>query len=80
MLLTSDRRAPARCPQLAARCQKKERPLSGAPLTFSDDRYTAGYVGYYSEGARVQVENIVFEELEEPRGECYAVGEKKVSG
>jgi beta-fructofuranosidase len=42
-------------------------------LSFANDRYTAGYLGYYSEGAEVQVRNIVFEELEEPRGECYAI-------
>ena len=51
-------------------------------LSFSDDRYTAGYVGYYSEGAQVQVEDLVFDELEEPRGECYTIdqGDESAGG
>ena len=45
-------------------------------LSFADDRYTSGAIGYYTEGARVQTYNGIFEELEEPRGECYTLDEQ----
>ena len=45
-------------------------------LSFADDRYTSGAIGYYTEGARVHVDNGIFEELEEPRGECYTVDDQ----
>jgi len=44
-------------------------------LSFVDDRYTEGSIGYYTEGARVHTENGVFEELEEPQGESYSTNQ-----
>lgn len=58
--------------QLIAYGQYIELSLEGRVLlTFADDRYRSGYLGYYTEGAELKVDNVVLEELECPRGELH---------
>jgi beta-fructofuranosidase len=59
--------------ELLAYGQYMELSLDGeVQLTFADGRYSSGYVGFYSEGARLRVENIVLEQLDEPQSELHA--------
>lgn len=40
-------------------------------LTFADGRYDAGYVGAYTEGARIRLDDVSLEVLAEPHGELH---------
>jgi beta-fructofuranosidase len=40
-------------------------------LTFADDRYQSGYFGYYTEGARIRVDKLELDQLEDPRSERH---------
>ena len=58
--------------QLIAYGQYIELSLDGRILlTFADDRYEVGHLGYYTEGAQLKVDNVVLEHLECPRGELH---------
>jgi beta-fructofuranosidase len=41
-------------------------------LTFADDRYRSGHIGYYTEGARLRIDRLELDVLTEPRGELHA--------
>jgi beta-fructofuranosidase len=43
-------------------------------LTFADDLYSSGYVGFYSEGAHLHVDNVVLDELDVPQSELHTQG------
>ncbi len=58
--------------ELVAYGQYIELSLDGEVLlTFADSLYESGYVGFYSEGARLQVNNLRLEELAAPESELY---------
>jgi beta-fructofuranosidase len=58
--------------ELVAFGQYMELSLDGRILlTFADDRYDFGYLGYYTEGAQLRVDDVVLQRLEAPKGELH---------